>query len=300
MARPRTKTAAASRKKAASARRTTRKKPTPVEHGMREDAHELVLERNLPILARSMTFAKMVQANRRFLNIKDLEWLFPRLCRRKDQSTLTANERSRYLCAFDMVNADGTLGQLVDIHSEMHMQHTNARLLPWHRVFLYLFEEALHNYHPDVCIPYWDWSKPEEQHFPAWLAGVLPTVKTPTRTINVIRAPGPDGNLSAIASGVSSAMTQTSYGSFTGPINGIHGSVHIWVGGTMSDASVSPADPVFWLHHANLDRLWWVWYNSAAGNKQNPPLTGADAVMDPWTYTEADVRNIATLGYTYV
>src|SRR5262249_47028829 len=33
------------------------------------------------------------------------------------------------------------------------------------------FEEALHNYHPDVCIPYWDWTKPEEQHFPDWLVG---------------------------------------------------------------------------------------------------------------------------------
>ena len=30
--------------------------------------------------------------------------------------------------------------------------------------------------------------------------------------------------------------------------------VHIWVGGTMSDASVSPADPVFWLHHGYLKR----------------------------------------------
>jgi tyrosinase len=68
----------------------------------------------------------------------------------------------------------------------------------------------------------------------------------------------------------------------------------------MSDASVSPADPVFWLHHANLDRLWWAWYNSPQGNHENPPLTGADAVMDPWTYTEADVRNIASLGYDYV
>jgi tyrosinase len=273
----------------------------PDHEALRKNGHEELLERNLPILAQSMTFAKMIQANKRFLNIKDLQWLFPKLCHRKDQSALTENEKSRYICAFNMINADGTLGQLVDIHAEMHMQHTNARLLPWHRVFLHLYEEALHNYHPDVCIPYWDWTKPEEQHFPAWLAGVLPTVKTPTRTINVIRSPGPDGNLAAITSGAGSAMAQTSYGNFTGPINGIHGGVHIWCGGTMSDASVSPADPVFWLHHANLDRLWWVWYqNPAAGNKQNPPLTGADAVMDPWTYTETDVRNIGTLGYSYV
>ena len=295
-----TRTARTTRSATRTSTRTT--KPTHAHDGhVGEHVHGDLVERNLPLLAQSMTFATLIKPNLRSIpNFKDLSWLFPALCHRKDQAALTENERERFLCAFNMLNADGTLGQLVDIHHEMHMQHTNARLLPWHRVFLQLFEEALHNYHPDVCVPYWDWTRVEEQHFPDWLDGVLPTVHTPTRTINVVRAPGSDAGLAAIVSGVTSAMAKTSYGDFTAPINGIHGAVHIWVGGTMSDASVSPADPVFWLHHANLDRLWWVWYNSAPGNHQNPPLTGADAVMDPWSYTEADVRNITTLGYAYV
>jgi len=270
----------------------------PVQH---DHGQEDLLLRNLPALSRSMTFAKMVKANLKAIpNFKELGWLFQTLCHRKDQAALTATERNRYICAFNMINNDGTLGQLVDIHAEMHAQHTNARLLPWHRVFLVLFEEALHNYHPDVCVPYWDWTKPEEQHFPDWLEGVLPTVHTPTRTINVIRSPGSDAGLASIVAGTASAMAQTNYNSFSAPINGIHGSVHIWVGGTMSNASVSPADPVFWLHHANLDRLWWDWYRSPQGNHQNPPLTGSAAVMDPWSYTETSTRDIHALGYTYV
>src|SRR6266545_3472488 len=168
-----------------------------------------LLERNLPILAQSMTFAKLVQPNLRFLKLKDLRWLFPVLCHRKDQAALTENEKSRFLCALDMISNDGTLGQLVDIHHEMHMQHTNARLLPWHRVFLHLFEEALHNYHPDVCVPYWDWSRVEEQHFPDWLVPVLPTVHTPTRTVNVVRSPGTDSQLASIASSTPSALSKT-------------------------------------------------------------------------------------------
>jgi hypothetical protein len=177
-----------------------------------------------------MTFAKMLEANLKVLP-KDLRWLFPPLCDRKDQAQLTDSKRERYLCAFQMINNDGTLGQLVDIHAQMHMQHTNARLLPWHRVFVLLFEEALHNYHPDVCVPYWDWTNAGEQHFPDWLAPVLPTAVTPTRTINVVRSPGSDAQLSSIASGVPSAMAQTSYDSFTAPINGIHAEVHIWIRG---------------------------------------------------------------------
>lgn len=286
---------AAKTRKAATTRagRTTRGGPSKREI-------EMLLGRNLPVLARSMTFAKMAEAKLKALpNLKNLRWLFPPLCQRKDQAALSDTEKERYLCAFQMIDNDGTLGEMVDTHAQMHMQHTNTRLLPWHRVFLYLFEEALHNYHPDVCVPYWDWTNAGEQHFPDWLAPILPTVHTPTRTITVIRSPGSEAQLASIAAGVPSAMGQTSYDNFTAPINGIHGSVHIWMGGTMSDASVSPADPVFWLHHANLDRLWWTWYNSPAGNHQNPGLTGSEAVMDPWTYTEPDTRDIAALGYEY-
>ncbi|BAC75067.1 putative monophenol monooxygenase [Streptomyces avermitilis MA-4680 = NBRC 14893] len=38
----------------------------------------------------------------------------------------------------------------------------------------------------------------------------------------------------------------------------IHNRVHEWVGGHMRPLS-SPNDPVFWLHHANIDRLWAQW-----------------------------------------
>jgi tyrosinase len=266
-----------------------------------DDTEHSLLARNLPVLSRSMTFATMLRENMKAIpNLKDLDWLFPKLCHRKDQAALSDCEKERYICAFNMINADGTLGQLVDIHSQMHMQHTNLRLLPWHRVFLYLFEEALHHYHPDVCVPYWDWTKPGEQHFPSWLSAVHPTIHTPTRTINVVRSPGMDSWLASIAAGVPTAMAKTNYTDFSSPINGIHGSVHVWVGGTMSDPAVSPADPVFWMHHANLDRLWWQWYESPQGAHQNPPLSGTDALMDPWTYTEADTRAPSALGYKYV
>jgi tyrosinase len=272
-------------------------------HGKRPDSHmkqdlEELLMTNLPMLSRSMTFSKMLEMDKSFASlIRKWTWFFPRLCNRKDQVLLTDTEKSRYICAFNMINSDGTLGELVDLHHGMYMQHTNLRLLPWHRIFLLLFEEALHNYHPDVCIPYWDWTKPEEHHFPDWLATILPTVVTPTRTINVIRSPGDESWLAGIVSSVPSAMAQTTYDTFSSPINGVHGGVHIWVGGTMGDASVSPADPVFWMHHANLDRVWWEWYNSAAGNHQDPIIPG---LISPWTYTEPDTRNIISLGYKYV
>ncbi|KAJ8105574.1 hypothetical protein OPT61_g10091 [Boeremia exigua] len=41
---------------------------------------------------------------------------------------------------------------------------------------------------------------------------------------------------------------------------GIHGGGHYSLGGDPGrDPYVSPADPVFYLHHAQIDRVWWIW-----------------------------------------
>lgn len=40
----------------------------------------------------------------------------------------------------------------------------------------------------------------------------------------------------------------------------LHNRVHVWIGGDMSPAS-SPNDPVFFLNHCNVDRIWEAWMN---------------------------------------
>jgi tyrosinase len=42
------------------------------------------------------------------------------------------------------------------------------------------------------------------------------------------------------------------------PHNGVHSSLG-GSGGFMSLFSTAPLDPMFWLHHSNIDRLWEVW-----------------------------------------
>ena len=100
----------------------------------------------------------------------------------------------------------------------------------------------------------------------------------------------------------------------------MHNRVHLWVGGvwdfkrkhgpfqgTMA-LNTSPNDPVFWLHHSNIDRIWSQW--EALHNYQYRPLRGQmrgqnlHDTMWPYRNVGIDVRisdllHIDRLGYTY-
>lgn len=94
----------------------------------------------------------------------------------------------------------------------------------------------------------------------------------------------------------------------------LHNLVHRWVGGTMV-AMASPNDPVFWLHHANIDRLWSDWIRQHQDQSPYLPLTGgppghnlydtlifhAPGQPAPWSgdARPADVLDHHTLGYRY-
>ena len=255
------------------------------------------------LMMHATTFAEMirVQAGVR-QRLKLPPWLtFVLPYQRKDQAALTVTEQQRFLCAFNVLISNGTFGPLVDIHGDpAHLPHTTQRFLPWHRIYLLKLEQALRAIHPDVSLPYWDWTQAGEQQIPPWLVGVTPTVVTPTQTIPVTRFPQTSADLATIASNTPTALAQTDFTNFTSLLQGIHNGVHVWVGGSMGSVPTAPADPIFWMHHCNIDRLWWQWQKTPGNAGKNPILTGAGAVMDPWPNTEADTRDIIALGYTYV
>ena len=66
----------------------------------------------------------------------------------------------------------------------------------------------------------------------------------------------------------------------------LHNRIHVWVGGSMGPGT-SPNDPVFFLHHANVDRIWSKW-SPRNGNSAFAPMSGgpyghtANDSMYPW------------------
>lgn len=75
---------------------------------------------------------------------------------------------------------------------------------------------------------------------------------------------------------------------------GMHAAGHYTMGGDGGDFYSSPNDPVFYLHHAMVDRVWWIWQalhlnqaNTIAGNvaafqPNSPKATLKDIVQMNW------------------
>lgn len=91
------------------------------------------------------------------------------------------------------------------------------------------------------------------------------------------------------------------------PELGVHGAGHYSTGGDPGrDVYVSPGEPAFWSHHANIDRVWWIWQmldpetradtSTAAGVGANPSIDGPLTMNDEYTPhgngTAADLQNI--------
>ncbi len=93
-----------------------------------------------------------------------------------------------------------------------------------------------------------------------------------------------------------------------GPLEGTpHGAVHVGVGGLMGSFNTAALDPVFWLHHANIDRIWEIWRTmpDRADTTEAAWLTGVtfhfhDENRTTLTETVQEVLDTATqLGYSY-
>jgi tyrosinase len=183
----------------------------------------------------------------------------------------------------------GGMAWAVHTMPEMHMVGRN--FLAWHRQFLRRLELRLQEVDPSVTIPYWDWIA-DPALPPALSKRSLLHRWSVTRHW--------DASLLPTAGEVTHVMERTTFRTFQHRLEQIHNAVHIAVGGdtgTMSGPS-SPADPVFFLHHANIDRLWARWQAGPQGARpsnrsevlQPPPLFGVSV---------SSVLRISALGYSY-
>jgi tyrosinase len=217
---------------------------------------------------------------------------------RKNQKFLKQSEKDLFNKAIKEAIDDGIYGDLADEHllmTEYRMHsHTGPigmlRFLPWHRIYLYKMELALQRFVPGIRIPYWMWERDHE---------LLTWVHLPS---GVTRGPDTKEKLPE-DSDVLAAYSSTTYTEFTSSLETMHNTVHRWVDGTMRRPG-SPRDPMFWLHHANVDRIWTIWNSFLRDwgkeSEYLPILPSPDDVMDPWKeFTVKHTSDTNRLGYYY-
>jgi tyrosinase len=168
----------------------------------------------------------------------------------------------------------GTLAPLPGMIHDV-CQHGTDFFLSWHRMYLYYFERIVRKMSgdPDFALPYWGYSPTGKRSLPEPFRVPADPAANPlftTERVTSVNA-GADLNASTVDAGF--ALASPIFAGFSSSLEGTpHGVVHTSVGGFtgwMSAFETAALDPIFWLHHANIDRLWEVWLGLGAGNS-NP------------------------------
>lgn len=228
---------------------------------------------------------------------------------RRNQNDLTDGEKTSFRNALTRLIDTGFFGALVAIHEDMtHRMHGSftssfvgfERFLPWHRAYLSRFGEALRGIDENLFVPYWQWTVDRE--IPEWLDDFMPQgIPMPGgNRLDVERRVGVGEPEPPTLTSMQDIMAVDNWHEFVRRLEGVpfgaHNQVHVFIGGTMG-SMLSPADPLFWLHHCEIDRRWAAWQQGHEG--EGPRVTGNDAILDPWPETVEDVLDMGALNYEY-
>ena len=143
-------------------------------------------------------------------------------------------------------------------HSNGAAQIT-LQFLTWHRAYLHFFERILRamSGDPSLNLPYWDWTT--DRTLPVAYREYVPggnPLRDDTRQFNLNDG---DALIPTAGRGLPGALAAPG---FTGA-DGFsylleaqpHGSIHTGIGGHMGSTDTAGRDPVFWVHHANIDQI---------------------------------------------
>jgi tyrosinase len=192
--------------------------------------------------------------------------------------------------------------------------HGNWWFLPWHRGYIYFFEKIIRKKSGNDAfrLPYWPWEKDSSAVLPAPFRDAKYHDKdnplydklrvTAANNGDPLR-PDPRGGSGSFAIDWERARTirqftsrfaELAFGGIRKPKTMMptkpastrqhggmesraHDLIHDSVGGVgdMGDPDTAARDPIFWLHHANVDRLWNRWLDTR-GHELPDPMADKD------------------------
>lgn len=189
---------------------------------------------------------------------------------------------------------------------------SNYNFLIWHRFYILYFEQIVRELSgkKDFALPYWDYTKTSEleiyrklpeafqkKNGSLWTSGRLDSLNTNYRI---------SGQPITDQLDIKKLMEQKTYFYFNNQINSApHGAMHNYIGagnknhvmyndiyqktmegGLMANVPSAGFDPIFWLHHANIDRLWQQWTDANPLHIANKE----EVIKNQWSYVFFDAQ----------
>lgn len=234
---------------------------------------------------------------------------------RRNLTNLANAELISLANAFNKLWDSGFIKNNADLHNDNFHNgiHLGPAFLPWHRDFLRKLELELQTHDPSISLPYWDWTANDSRdlnqgpwestfggrdnrggQFDHWTynrSGDAAGVTLPTLSYVVAE------------------LEATNFLELRALETGSHFPGHAWTGGTMAKGE-SPLDPLFYLHHCNIDRIWAIWQMNNPDKEQYEHIGVLPSDSVPQARvplngtmiggaTPAAMVDHAQLGYTY-
>lgn len=206
--------------------------------------------------------------------------------------------------------------------------HNCWLFLPWHRWYLYFHERILAKLIGDdsFALPFWNWDAPAGMTFPPIYANTKSPLYDELRnsahmppTVVDLNYNGTDDTTitdkEVIASNLNLMYRQIVSGAKTAKLfhgqpyrygdeadpgagtleNSPHGPVHLWTGSAtepnredMGNFYSAGRDPIFFAHHANIDRLWTIW--RSLGGKRRTEFDDKDYLDAKFLFYDENAR----------
>ena len=241
---------------------------------------------------------------------------------RKNANTLTAGERDRFLLALAKLNSTTPPPTTYQVLRNMHVlaadpeEHQGPQFLPWHRSYLLDLERGLQAIDPSVSVHYWRFDLPAPRIFTrifmgetkrsqsvadfvtldpgnplvGWVTDAVPGIfRSAVFNTQTEAAPGRPGF--ALLNQAQTLALGPNYPQFRGMEGSPHGAAHVSFNGWLSSIPTAPKDPLFFMLHSNVDRLWgmWQWINHRVNADDANVYTGQNRdgrrvndTMWPW------------------
>ena len=209
--------------------------------------------------------------------------------------------------------------------------HGDWYFLPWHRAYTLMYERAVQSLTGFAAfgMPYWDWTVMRD--YPEAFANpVYKGKKNPLYIPNRNKLTGQNALSDEIVGQqlINTIYAETDYevfgttrnpdqnnldpswvpagGGYQGELESKpHNHVHNNIGAFMPTPA-SPRDPIFFMHHSNIDRIWAHWSALGRQNSSDPlwlNMSFTNNYIDPqgklYSATVKDLQSISDLGYTY-